>query len=614
MSEVVTQGAELQESGPGGDGLDIWSLFMPMLLAVLAYVAAMFLASGPYIGQTGSLESWTHFGQSVAREVLIAVAVLSVSIAISALFPQIGLFIERLVLRSDRRWFLAVVLVFGLLSSALVSRVVLGGVPHNQDEVAMVFQAKVLAAGRLFADTPLLPEFFDHEYVLFDGPRWYGKYFAGPSLALVPGIWLGVMWLVNPLLGAISILLTYVLGRDLLGEKIARVAALLMAVSPFRMSLFSMMMAHPVCLAAIVLAAVAVVKVIRDPRRWGWAVAAGVGLGYAANSRPLTAAVLGAVMGIAAMLALPWRQLRWQTVVAFWLPLLLFTGAYFGYNKALTGDARVTPFEKWCPKDRLGFGPDIGHEYWPDRDRGHSLRKALLQNTQFSLDALGENLSGFGNSALVLLVLAPIVCMRRRVGLVLGAAVLAIIIAYLFYFTPSAFAGQARYWSEAMPAMLLLVAVSLAAVRRWSPQICRFLGIVPAVRTGRAACWLALIVLLVCGAPTAYRAILAQLDLALWTRATRMHDITIGAGLENAVVFIHAKHYRDSKIDARWDSYCDGFAMNSPDLQGPVVFARDLGPEKNAQLLALYPNRRAYYVDPYAAREFELETLPSPGP
>lgn len=608
MSEVATESVERQEQGADRrpDGL---SLLMPVVLAMLAGGAAMFLSAEPFIGETGSLESWTHFGQRVVREVLLAVSAISLAVVISAWVPRIGLFIERLVLRSDRRWFLLGTVLFGLASSALVSRFILGGLPHNQDEVAMVFQAKVFAGGRLFADTPALPEFFDHEYVLFDGPRWYGKYFFGPSLAMVPGIWLGVMWLVNPLLGAASVLLTYVLGRDLLGEKIARVAALLMAVSPFRMSLFSMMMAHPVCLATLVLAAVAVVKVVRDPARWGWAMAAGAGLGYAANSRPLTAAVLGAVMGVAAMLALPWRQLRWQTVVAFALPLLVLTGAYFGYNKALTGDAWLTPFEKWCPKDRLGFGPDIGQEYWPDKDRGHSFSKALFQNTHFSLETLGDNLSGFGTPALVLLALGPILRTRRKAGWVLAAGVLAIMVAYFFYFTPSAFAGQARYWSEAMPAMLLLVAVSLAAVRWWLPKVCRFLGIVPAVRTGRAACWLALFGLLVYGVPRAYGDIFSQLDLALWTRSTRMHQITVGAGLENAVVFIHAKHYRDSKIDARWDSYCDGFALNTPDLQGPIVFARDLGPEKNVELLALYPGRQAYRVDPYSAKDFELEPL-----
>lgn len=608
MSDTLEQDVSVEPEQPGA-GPAVTSLLLPAMLGALAWGASLFLPSGPFLGQTESLANWLWTGQTLLREVLRALAVLGLAISISTVFPRVGLGIERIVLRSDRRWFLIATALFALVSSAVVSRWVLGGVPHIQDEVAIVFQARVFAEGRLYADTPPLPEFFDHEYVLFDGPRWYGKYFSGSSVALVPGLWVGAVWLMNPLFGALAVLATFVLGRELLGEKVARVAALLMAVSPFRMSLCSMLMAHPVTLLAVTLAAVGVVKVVRDPRRWGWSLLAGVALGYAANTRPLTAAALGTAMALAAMPALPWRQLRWQTVAAFVLPIAIGAGAYFGYNKVLTGDARVSPFEKWCPKDRLGFGPDIGQEYWPDKDRGHSVSKALFHNTHFCLEAVAQNLSGFGAPGLVLMVMAPFVCARRGVAWALSATVLAIVIAYFFYFTPSAFAGQARYWSEAIAAMILLVAVGLTWVRRYTPRVCRTLGLFPAARTGRAACWLTLTVLLAYGVPKAYLAILDQLDAPLWTRATRMRDLVVRGDIDNAVVFMRSKHYRDSKIDARWDAYGDGFGLNRPDLQGPVIFARDLGPEKNAELLRLYPGRRAYHVDPYAGDDFEILPL-----
>ncbi|HOJ76126.1 MAG TPA: glycosyltransferase family 39 protein [Phycisphaerae bacterium] len=605
MSEVVGQDVVSDGSQPRG-GVNVSSLLIPVMIAVLAVLASRFLESEPYLGDTDTFENWWCFGQRILHDVLLAGAVLSVAIVVSAFVPQVGLFIERVVLRSNRRWFLAVTVLFAFASSAVLSRISLGGLPHIQDEVAMVFQAKVLASGRLFADTPALPEFFDHEYILFDGPRWYGKYFLGPSLAMVPGVWIGAVWLISPLLGGLTVLLTFYLGRDLLGEKVARVATLLMAVSPFRFSLCGMMMAHPVTLMTLTLGAVAVVRVVRDPSRWGWAAVAGTALGYAANSRPLTAAVLTAVMGVAAMLAFPWRQLRWQTVVAFALPMVLAVGVYLGYNRALTGDARLSPFVKWCPKDRLGFGEDIGQEYWPDKDRGNSFRKALLHNTFFNLDMTAEYLTGFGPSALLLMAAGPVLCKPRKVGLALAAAVLALMVAYFFYFTPSAFAGQARYWSEAMPAMLLLVAVGLGAVRQTAPQFCRAIGIAVPVRTGRAACWLALGVLLAYGVPTGFGRIWDELDTTLWTRATRIGQLVHEGRIENAVVFMQSKHYRDGKIDARWDAYGDGFAYNDPDLRNSVVFARDLGPQKNAELMKLYPGRVAYWLDPYAADDLRL--------
>jgi hypothetical protein len=40
--------------------------------------------------------------------------------------------------------------------------------------------------------------------------------------------------------------------------------------------------------------------------------------------------------------------------------------------------------------------------------------------------------------------------------------------------------------------------------------------------------------------------------------------------------------------------------LNDPDLSGPVVYARDLGPEKNARLIAQYKDRTVYQVAPGA--------------
>ncbi|HQA00555.1 MAG TPA: hypothetical protein PLT93_20675, partial [Phycisphaerae bacterium] len=90
------------------------------------------------------------------------------------------------------------------------------------------------------------------------------------------------------------------------------------------------------------------------------------------------------------------------------------------------------------------------------------------------------------------------------------------------------------------------------------------------------------------------------------TRGTRIGQLVHEGRIENAVVFMQSKHYRDGKIDARWDAYGDGFAYNDPDLRNSVVFARDLGPQKNAELMKLYPGRVAYWLDPYAADDLRL--------
>jgi len=61
------------------------------------------------------------------------------------------------------------------------------------------------------------------------------------------------------------------------------------------------------------------------------------------------------------------------------------------------------------------------------------------------------------------------------------------------------------------------------------------------------------------------------------------------ARLTNALVFV---------LDGPgWWSYGALFIGNNPWLDGEVIYARDLGPERNRQLMAAYPTRKAYIFD-----------------
>ena len=59
--------------------------------------------------------------------------------------------------------------------------------------------------------SPPFREFFDYAHMINDG-RWYCQYPPGHSLLLVPGVWLGVPWLVNPILGGLSVYGVFLLG------------------------------------------------------------------------------------------------------------------------------------------------------------------------------------------------------------------------------------------------------------------------------------------------------------------------------------------------------------------------------------------------------------------
>ena len=127
-------------------------------------------------------------------------------------------------------------LAWGLAGALLTLAIGLGpleGVPHVQDDAAYLWQAGIFAQGRAWAPEPPLPQFFEHAFVVITDGRWFAKYPPGWSLALAPGVWLGLPWLINPLCAGVTVALIYVIGRRLYGPLAGGWAALLTLTSPF---------------------------------------------------------------------------------------------------------------------------------------------------------------------------------------------------------------------------------------------------------------------------------------------------------------------------------------------------------------------------------------------
>jgi hypothetical protein len=69
---------------------------------------------------------------------------------------------------------------------------------------------------------------------------------------------------------------------------------------------------------------------------------------------------------------------------------LAFTGVYFGWQKAVTGDALKNPYVLWWPYDEIGFGK--GHGVL---EKGHNIKQAIY-NTYLSLISGAHDLFGWG--------------------------------------------------------------------------------------------------------------------------------------------------------------------------------------------------------------------------
>jgi len=257
-------------------------------------------------------------------------------------------------------------------------------------------------------------------------------------------------------------------------------------------------------------------------------------------------------------------------------------GAYLGYNQARRQRARDAVREM-VPQGSDRFRADIGQEYWPERIAGtRSARRCCTTRISASTrqgEPGGLRLPGAGADG------------DRAVGLsaargrwILAAGVLAILVAYLFYFTPSAFAGgavrvggaaghdpagggRADGRAAARPAVL--------PIRRRLSRDAR----------GPLACWLAGLGLMLYGVPKAYSAGAGR---------TGRGAVDAGdpagrgwpaprPGQRGGVHPLQA--LPGQQTDPRWDCYGDGFAHNEPDLRNSVVYAGTWGPQRDAELM-----------------------------
>ena len=185
------------------------------------------------------------------------------------------------------KWVLLICLL-GLLATSAVAYFAFERLPHLEDEVAYLFQAKTMALGRLTVPSPDRPGSFWMPFVLDHNGVRFGKYPPGWPAILSAGVLVRAAWLVNPLLAAVSLYLVYRLGRTLYGERTGLLAAALGLLSPLFLVLSGSYLSHVVCFVWLLLFSLWFVWTAQGRSRW-YALGAGLALGLAFLTRSLTA-------------------------------------------------------------------------------------------------------------------------------------------------------------------------------------------------------------------------------------------------------------------------------------------------------------------------------------
>ena len=297
-----------------------------------------------------------------------------------------------------------IVIGLALLSftlSAVLSRTVFERLPHLEDEMAYLFQARTLAGGHLVIDSPSPARAYWQPFVVdYNGAR-FGKYSLGWPAQLAIGVLLGQEWVINAAFAALSVAMVFRLGSEIFGKEAGVVAAALVAFSPAAVLLSATLMGHTTALFWSLVFVYAFWRIGRGKRPVRWGLVAGVALGLTFINRPATGAALAVPFMAYALVQLarlawpamrrraPFRPLGRLTAAfaALSLMVILIGMAIPVYNAAATGDPARNLYRFVWDYDRIGFGEGYGRH-------GHTLEKGV-RHMRFDLSLTAADWFGW---------------------------------------------------------------------------------------------------------------------------------------------------------------------------------------------------------------------------
>lgn len=455
--------------------------------------------------------------------------------------------------------------------------------PHVPDEVVYLLQAHYFAEGRVTLPLPPVPEAFDVDLMTYEATRWFSPVSPAWPAILAIGVVIGAPWLVNPLLGGVNILLGYRLLLALYPRRTARIAVVLLAVSPWSLFLAMSFMPHTATLTCALAAAVAVARLRRDPRV-RWALVGGFFLGIVGLIRPLEGVVVALLLGFWSLGARG-RRIRLLPSAALTLAALGTAAIILPYNKLLTGSAGTFPINAYVDarygpgRNDLGFGSNRGMG-WSGLDPlpGHGAADVAI-NANFNLFQINVELLGWATGSLLVLLLW--LAMRRvtradRLMLVSIAAVAGI--HSLYYFSGGPDFG-ARYWFLAIVPCLALAASGIEELERATDARSpgdgrRVLGATAALAAG------------------------ALLVFVPWRATDKYHhyrgmrpdirELSAHSAWADGIVLIRGNRHPD---------FASAVVYNPVDLGGELpIYAWDRGGDIRRRLVRAYPGRRFWIV------------------
>lgn len=443
------------------------------------------------------------------------------------------------------------IVIVNLILSLLVATFVLQWFPNSADEYVYLHQAETLGGGKLAQEAHPLKSFFHFNHLAHKDGITVGRFPPGwPLLLSLPFLFNFPAWLLNPLLGVITLWLFYRFAHRFYGQKVAKWSLISLAFTGFYLFNSASYFSHTSCLL-FCLAFVYCAHLYREKKLARYALLAGVFLGMVAIIRYLTAVLIFLPFLVAFLYELRWRTIRPLLLMGLGaLPSMAFL---LWYNFQITGNA-LLPVTIWVdPAETLGFVK--GHT--PLKGVEHVIRRGLL-------------FLYWSSPALLLLYLFflvhRIIRGNERLLHPEDYCLVLLFAGYFFYHHPGGNQYGPRFLFEAYPFVVVFVVQQVLSSRAKWP----------------VALWLAGMIYAVVKIPY-----IAEREHRVVTERLDLYQMVHQAELSQAVVFV-ATHTSVIRPMPPGD-----LTRNGLHYRREVIYARDLG-EKNVELIDFYPNRTFY--------------------
>lgn len=450
-----------------------------------------------------------------------------------------------------------------LVTTSILAHVAFGLVPHVADTHAQYVMAKIFAEGKLTDTSHPLKQFFDFQFIIDDG-KYYGQYFPGHPALLALGLLAHVPWIVNPLFGALAVVMSYFLGREVAGKNAGMLAAFLMLISPQLQFISAEYMSHDTCMFFLTAFVYCYIRLLNTNRRV-YAVLTGICIGCAFVIRAQSAFPFGLAIALHAAFSLVKKpRLDWKhplIMAACFAPFALFL---LYYNLQTTGELWLTPYEKFQPYQAQMLQQFASFDRW--RSIGGDITRAFSQVLSLHIDLMGWPCSPFLFILILYLLRKP-----PRHCHVLMACFIASFLGLVFInpFGNNVIPG--RYLYECTGILLVLAAAGMCRLAHF-------------VRS-----------------PASLALTLAALMIWSWPYCVRddyeLYAYNFYEGNQVLYHSILAETDKPALVFMKGYGQYRFISFNNPPRDSdPIIFARDLGGQ-NQKLMDYYPNRHVYLVD-----------------